>query len=122
MDSRSGAGARRLSRPGEACSGPAFRPDGKALAWSSLAAGSSLGNVVVLDLEKGTLVQRTFFSDPEGALHPCFSDDGRTIAFLKVEPHARRIAAVDDRDGARPRELAWHAGIRVDRLSSSVRP
>ncbi|MBN1439237.1 MAG: PD40 domain-containing protein [Anaerolineales bacterium] len=97
---------------------PAFRPDGRALAFASQKDG--FWDLYVLDMESGTIQRLT--NSPEYEAHPAWSPDSRQVAFERCINGRLRISIlrVEDRalmwpgpDGMESFEPTWSAQART---------
>ena len=84
------------------CSGPAWSPDSKLIAFASLRAGANA--LYVVPVIGGT--PRKVY-DKKGACQPHWSPDGKTLAY-ETETHVCVIRA----DGTKNRLLTWFGGVQ----------
>jgi Tol biopolymer transport system component len=78
VDPRRNKEIRRIKLPVDGVTTPAFSPDGRQIVFSGLAGG--LSDLYVIDADGKNLRQLT--DDKFADLHPTWSPDGRTIAFV----------------------------------------
>ncbi|HSR15171.1 MAG TPA: hypothetical protein VLL51_05435, partial [Gemmatimonadales bacterium] len=78
MDPRRNREVRRIKVPIDGVTTPAFSPDGSRIVFSGLAGG--LSDLYVVDADGRNF--RALTSDKYADLHPTWSPDGRTIAFV----------------------------------------
>ena len=94
------------------CSGPAFSPDGKTLAFARLRDGANAVYTLPADGGEPALVV-----GDRGACEPHFSPDGKTILY-ETETHLAAVAP----DGSKNRPVTWFGGVqRYGRFSPDGR-
>lgn len=84
------------------CSGPAWSPDGKTIAFARLQAGANAVYTVASDGGEPVLVY-----DKKGACEPHWSPDGKTLVY-ETEAHLCTVAP----DGTKNRPLTWFGGVQ----------
>ncbi|MBI5836144.1 MAG: PD40 domain-containing protein [Candidatus Eisenbacteria bacterium] len=103
-----GYGARQVTRDRNLDFSPAFSPDGRTLAFTSLR-GRTFAIVL---LELGTMREKVLASYSGSALSPSFSPDGEEVAFATSRDGNHEIYAIR-RDGTGLRRLTHSPGIDV---------
>lgn len=101
-----GSNHRRLTQSDRGESAPSWSPDGKSLAYFSMAMDTGTQELHILDLERANTVKIMGPGKDMGPTPASWSADGTRLAFLAVDAKGKSQVFVTDREGSAVRDIS----------------